>query len=62
MAKNKACKGCKTIYTGEKCPKCFSKEFTDSFKGRVYVLNLDESQIAKNLELKDKGVYAIRLR
>jgi RNA polymerase subunit RPABC4/transcription elongation factor Spt4 len=37
--KQKACKICNTIYEGDKCPKCESKEFTESFKGRIVVLD-----------------------
>lgn len=58
--KEKACKECKTIYSGNKCPKCQSEEFSDTFKGKLVVLNPEESEIAKNLKLKDKGTYAIK--
>lgn len=63
MPKQKACKLCKTIFeTGEKCPKCESKESTESFKGRVVVLNPEKSEIAKKLNLKEKGNFAIKTR
>ena len=36
MAKQKACKDCKTVYEGgTKCPKCGSGESTESFKGKI---------------------------
>ncbi len=60
MAKEKACKQCRTVYEGAKCPKCGSAEHSDNFKGKVVVLNPEESVIAKNLKLKDKGQYALR--
>ena len=63
MAKAKACKVCNTIYEEkDKCPKCDSKESTEGFKGRVVVLNPDESEIAKNLKIKGKGNFAIKTR
>ncbi len=62
MAKQKACKICNTIYEGDKCPKCESKESTESFKGRIVVLNPEKSEIAKKLERKDKGNFAIKTR
>lgn len=63
MPKSKACKLCNTIFeTGEKCPKCESKESTESFKGRVVVLNPEKSEIAKKLNLKEKGNFAIKTR
>jgi DNA-directed RNA polymerase subunit E" len=63
MAKAKACKVCNKIYsTGDKCPKCGSKESTESFKGRIIVLDEDKSEIAKKLKIKDKGNFAIKTR
>ena len=63
MAKSKACKVCNTIYeTGDKCPKCGAKEFTDSHKGRIVILNGEKSEIGKKLNLKGKGNYAIKTR
>lgn len=61
MAKAKACKICRTIYyEGSKCPRCDSKESTDSFKGRIVVFNSENSEIAKKLNIKDKGNFAIK--
>ena len=49
-AKEKACKLCKIIYEGkEKCPKCDSKEFTESFKGKIIVIDPEKSEIAQKL-------------
>lgn len=61
MATQKACKQCKTIFEGSKCTKCGSEEFNDNFKGRVAILNPESSEIAKNLKIKDKGNFAIKL-
>ena len=58
--KPKACKICNTIYEGDKCPKCGSKEFTDSFKGRIIVQDPEKSEIAQKLKIKEKGEYAIK--
>ncbi len=62
MAKSKACKICNTIYEGDKCPKCGSKESTESIKGKIVVLDPEKSEIARNLNLKDKGNFAIKTR
>jgi len=62
MAKQKACKICNTIYEGDKCPKCDSKEFTETFRGRIVMLNSDKSEIAQKLEIKDKGNFALKTR
>lgn len=62
MTKPKACKICNTIHESEKCPKCDSKESTESFKGRIVILNPEKSEIAQKLNLKDKGNFAIKTR
>ncbi|MCF7910508.1 DNA-directed RNA polymerase subunit E'' [Candidatus Pacearchaeota archaeon] len=62
MAKDKACKICKTIYTGEKCPKCESKESTETIKGRIVVIDPEKSEIAQKLNIKEKGEFAIKTK
>lgn len=62
MTKSKACKICKTIFEGEKCPKCESKESSDSFKGRIVILNPEKSEIAQKLNIKEKGNFAIKVK
>ncbi len=62
MPKEKACKLCKTIYEGETCPKCGSKESTEGFKGRVIVTNPEKSEIAQKLNIKEKGNFAIKVK
>jgi len=61
MAKQRSCKRCKTIFEGKDiCPKCDSKDFLEGYKGRIVVLDPEKSEIAKELNLKDKGEFAIR--
>jgi len=61
--KDKACKICKTIYEeGEKCPNCDSKESTDSYKGRIEVLDAQKSEIASKINIKTNGNFAIKTR
>jgi DNA-directed RNA polymerase subunit E" len=62
MAKEKACKECKGVYEGTKCPYCGASDGIDTFKGKVSILNPEESEIAKNLGIKKKGIYAVKLR
>ena len=63
MAKEKACKICKTIFIdGEKCPNCGSKEYVESFKGRIVILNPEKSEIAQKINLKEKGNFAIKTK
>ncbi len=58
----KACKQCKTIVeSGSTCPACGGKEFSDTFKGRIAIVNPTESEIAKNIKYEKKGVFALKL-
>ena len=62
-AKEKACKLCKVIYEGkDKCPKCESKEFSETFKGKIIVTDAEKSEVAKKLNLKENGTFAIKTR
>ena len=62
MPKEKACKTCKTVYEGTKCPKCGSTESIDTFKGKINILKPENSEVAEKLGLKEKGTFAIKLR
>ncbi len=63
MAKTKACKLCKVVYEGrESCPNCGAKEYTESFKGRIQVLDPEKSEFAKKLNINKKGNFAIKTR
>ena len=62
MGKEKACKNCRMIYEGVSCPSCQHTENVEGFKGKITILDPENSEIAKNLALKGKGVYAVRLR
>lgn len=61
MAKEKACKKCKLIYEGEACPSCEHKDFSDTFKGKVEIIDPENSELAKSLKITKKGVYAVKI-
>ena len=61
MTKQKACKNCRFIFSGTKCPRCGSEESKDNFKGKLFILNPEQSEIAKRLNIKEKGEYAIKV-
>ena len=58
----KACKGCKTIYEGDKCPNCGGQEYTEEFKGRVILFDTEKSEIGKKLKANKPGMYAIKTK
>lgn len=62
MPVEKACKICKRIYSEEnECPSCGNKESSDSFKGKIFVSDPEKSEIAKKLNIKSKGLFAVKL-
>lgn len=60
MAK-KACKKCKILVEGNVCPICKGNQFVDNWKGRVFIMNPEKSEIAKKIGIKVKGEYAIKV-
>ncbi len=62
MAKKKACKKCKIFVKGTNCPICSSSDLTNSWKGRIVVFDTEKSEIAKKLNIKIKGEYAIKTK
>ena len=43
-----------------KCPKCGSTSVTESWKGKIEIVDPATSEIAKELKLAEKGVYTIK--
>ena len=62
MAKKKACKKCKLFVEKDTCPLCGSSNFTTSWQGRLYITDIENSNIAQKINVKVKGEYAIKVR
>ncbi|MEM4295243.1 MAG: transcription elongation factor subunit Spt4 [Candidatus Anstonellales archaeon] len=59
----KACRNCKFISkNADKCPLCNSDDLTDKFSGIVVIIDIEKSKIAKLLNIKTPGEYAILLK
>lgn len=58
----KACKKCKIFVEGSECPICKSSDFVTNWKGRVYVIDSERSEIAKKIGHSMNGEYAIKVR
>mgnify|MGYP006417735835 CR=1 FL=1 len=61
MAKDRACLQCKMIYNGDKCPMCNENTYSETYKGQLYIFD-EKSEVAKNMEIKGKGKFAIRTK
>jgi len=59
----KACRDCHRIIEGEKSVcKCGSNSISKDWSGYVVIIDPEESEIAKRLEIKKKGRYALKVR
>ncbi len=58
----KVCKSCRLFVEGAECPICKGSQFTDSWKGRIYITDTEHSELAKKMGVKMKGEYAIKIR
>ena len=58
----KVCRKCKIFVEKDICPICQGNQFTNTYKGRITILNAEKSEIAKKLEIKKDGEYAIKIR
>ena len=58
----KACNQCKLMVIGDKCPLCQGNDFSENWKGRIYIFDAEHSEIAKKLAMKVKGEYAIKTK
>ena len=60
--KDKACLSCKKIYQGTKCPDCGESTSSETYKGRVYIFNTEDSQVARKMKINKKGEFAIKIK
>ncbi len=59
--KKKVCRKCKLFVEKDVCPNCNNTEFSENWKGRIIMIDADKSEIAKKINAKIKGEYAIRI-
>ena len=58
----KVCKKCRIFVEGQECPLCHNSNFTETWKGRITILDVEKSEIAKKVGIEVKGEYAIKVR
>ena len=58
----KACSSCHFITRENKCSKCKSTSLSDDFSGLVIVFDPEKSAVAKAMNIKEKGRYALKVR
>jgi DNA-directed RNA polymerase subunit E" len=55
-----ACKICKKLVSGDRCPLHPDAKLMESWKGKIVILDPENSELAKKMKITDKGEYAIR--
>jgi DNA-directed RNA polymerase subunit E" len=58
----KACPVCHLITRENVCPKCKTSSLSDDFSGLVIMFDPEGSAIAKAMNIKEKGRYALKVR
>lgn len=62
MVKKKACKNCRVFAKTNECPICKGKDLTTGWKGRIVIENSEKSEIAKKMNIKINGDYALKTK
>ncbi len=58
--RGKACRNCfYIIEKGSVCPNCGGTSFSTRWSGMLVVLDAEKSEIARKLNIKSKGRYAL---
>jgi DNA-directed RNA polymerase subunit E" len=58
----KACTTCHFITKESTCPKCKGSSLSDDFSGLAIIFDPQGSAIAKAMNIKEKGRYALKVR
>jgi DNA-directed RNA polymerase subunit E" len=58
----KACSTCHSITRDNVCPRCKTSSLSDDFGGLLIVFDPEGSAIAKAMNIKKKGRYALKVR
>ncbi len=59
---DKACANCHFLTKENVCPKCKSASLSDDYSGLVIVFDPESSAIAKAMNIKEKGRFALKVR
>ncbi len=58
----KACVSCHHLTKKGVCPKCRTTSLSDDYSGLVIIFDPENSAIAKAMNIKEKGRYALKVR
>jgi len=58
----KACTNCHFLTKENSCPKCKSSSLSEDYGGLVVLFDTESSVIAKTMNIKEQGRYALKVR
>ncbi|MFQ6135233.1 MAG: transcription elongation factor subunit Spt4 [Nitrososphaerales archaeon] len=61
MAREHACRKCKSLSSGKVCPVCGSTDLSSEWSGLIVILDPEKSEVAKTLDISKSGRYALRV-
>ncbi len=56
-----ACRKCKAITSGKVCSICKSSDLTPDWSGILLIVQPENSQVAKTMNITKKGKYALKV-
>jgi RNA polymerase subunit RPABC4/transcription elongation factor Spt4 len=59
VKRTRVCRNCKRFTEEKVCPNCKSADLSSSWKGLVIVLNAENSEVAKLMNIGENGKYAV---
>ena len=63
MSKKQICKRCKIFVEDQQvCPICKESNFSSGWQGRIMIIDPDKSFVAKQVNMLQKGEYAIKVK
>ncbi|MEE8132916.1 MAG: transcription elongation factor subunit Spt4 [Nitrososphaerales archaeon] len=61
MVREMACRKCKAITSGKVCSICKSSDLTPDWSGILLIVQPENSQVAKTMNITKKGKYALKV-
>lgn len=62
MAADKACTNCRAMVEQSQCPVCGGTDLTKSWEGQIFIFNYETSDVAKAIDAKTNGRYALKIK
>ncbi len=60
MPRDRACRNCRALVSGNKCENCGSTNLTSSYSGLLILVSPGNSEIAKLLGIEKPGRYVLK--